>query len=103
MPALEMADCFVASPLTMASLATPLSSTQMPSSASAAGGDTLTPLSSLAIGGGAAPMATDGSRAEYVPPDSLPSNTALSMARAVEAEPDPEPDDDGVRTLQRLE
>ena len=99
MPALEMADCFVASPLTMASLATPLSSTQMPSSASAAGGDTLTPLSSLAIGGGAAPMPTDGSRAEYVPPDSLPSSTA----RAVEAEPDPEPDDDGVRTLQRLE
>ena len=99
MPALEMADCFVASPLTMASLATPLSSTQMPSSASAAGGDTLTPLSSLAIGGGAAPMPTDGSRAEYVPPDSLPSSTS----RAVEAEPDPEPDDDGVRTLQRLE
>ena len=99
MPALEMADCFVASPLTMASLATPLSSTQMPSSASAAGGDTLTPLSSLAIGGGAAPMPTDGSRAEYVPPHSLPSSTA----RAVEAEPEPEPDDDGVRTLQRLE
>ena len=99
MPSLEMADCFVASPLTMASLSTPLSSTQMPSSASAAGGDTLTPLSSLAIGGGAAPMPTDGSRAEYVPPDSLPSSTA----RAVEAEPDPGPDDDGVRTLQRLE
>lgn len=99
MPALEMADCFVASPLTMASLATPLSRMQMPSSASAAGGDTLTPLSSLAIGGGAEPMPTDGSRAEYVPPDSLPSSTA----RAVEAEPDPEPDDDGVRTLQRLE
>ena len=48
-------------------------------------------------------MPTDGSRAEYVPPDSLPSSTALSTARAVEAEPDPEPDDDGVRTLQRLE
>lgn len=67
----------------------------MPLSAPAAGGDMLTPLSALAIGGGGALMPTDGNQAAYMPPASLPSSTA----RAVEAEPD----DDGVRTLQRLE
>ena len=97
MPSLEMADCFVASPLSMASLHSPLNSTPMPLSASAAGGDTLTPLSALAIGGAGALMPMDGNQAAYMPPASLPSSTA----RAGEAEA--EPDDDGVRTLQRLE
>ena len=95
MQSLEMADCFTSSPLSMASLQSPLSCTPMPLSAPAAGGDTLTPLSALAIGGGGALMPMDGNQAAYMPPASLPSSTA----RAVEAEPD----DDGVRTLQRLE
>ena len=95
-----MADCFVTSPLSMASLQSPLSSTPMPLGASAAGGDALTPLSALGLGGGGgmgggALMPMDGNQAAYMPPTSVPSSTAL----AVEAEPD----DDGVRALQLLE
>ena len=90
----EMGDCFISSPLSMA----PFSSTAglgqsaatTPLSASAAaGGDAATPLSAFAI------MPVDGNQAAYMPPASLPSSTA----RAVQAEPD----DNGVRTLQRLE
>ena len=96
----EMVECFVSSPLSMASFsgmgrgapATPLRAPA--ADAAAPGGDPASPLSAFAIGGGAlVPM--DGSQAAYMPPTSVSSGTG----RVAE----PEPGDYGVRTLQRLE